>query len=138
MVETAADRRPGSGLWQRGQAGFTRSTCEVHSRMNIFRVHFTWKEKEYRLKARSLDMTHPYFVAIMDLVLPEESSVLINPADDDLRKQFGHVRQLMLPFQSVSLIEEFTEDPDSKTERKDKKEPQKGEVLVTDRFSRKS
>ena len=23
--------------------------------MNIFRVHFTWKEKEYELKARSLD-----------------------------------------------------------------------------------
>ena len=38
--------------------------------MNIFRVHFTWKEKEYALKATSLDMTHPYFVSIKDLVLP--------------------------------------------------------------------
>ncbi|MGI9570426.1 MAG: DUF1820 family protein, partial [Desulfobulbia bacterium] len=53
--------------------------------MNIFRVHFTWKEKQYELKARSLDMTHPYFVSIKDLVLPEENSVLINPADDELR-----------------------------------------------------
>ena len=34
--------------------------------MNIFRVHFTWKEKEYELKARSLDMTHPYFVSELE------------------------------------------------------------------------
>ena len=103
--------------------------------MNIFRVHFTWKEKEYELKARSLDMTHPYFVAIKDLVLPADNGVLINPADDEIRKNFSDVRQLMLPFQSVSLIEEFTEDPDAK---RTLAEPPKGEVLVTDRFKKRS
>ena len=103
--------------------------------MNIFRVHFTWKEKQYELKAHSLDMTHPYFVSIKDLVLPEESSVLINPADDELRKNFSEVRQLMLPFQSVSLIEEFTEDPDAK---RTVQEPPKGGMVVTDRFTKRS
>ena len=100
---------------------------------NIFRVHFTWKEKQYELKARSLDMTHPYFVSIMDLVLPEEGGVLINPADDEIRRNFSGVRQLMLPFQSVSLIEEFTEDPDAKPGSL----LPKGEMVVTDRFPRK-
>ena len=105
--------------------------------MNIFRVHFTWKEKAYELKARSLDMTHPYFVSIKDLVLPEESSVLINPADDEIRKNFSGVRQLMLPFQSVSLIEEFTEDPDAdKTSPTPR--PPKGEVVHTGRFNKRS
>lgn len=99
--------------------------------MNIFRVHFTWKEKEYILKAQSLDMTHPYFVSIKDLVLPEKSSVLINPADDEIRKNFGDVRQLMLPFQSVSLIEEYREDPDLK---KEEKKSSKGEVVKSDKF----
>jgi len=103
--------------------------------MNIFRVHFIWKEKEYTLKAHSLDMTHPYFVAIKDLLLPEESSVLINPADDEIRKNFGSVRQLMLPFQSVSLIEEFTEDPDLK---KEEAEPPKGEILISKHFKKSS
>lgn len=103
--------------------------------MNIFRVHFTWKEKEYELKARSLDMTHPYFVSIKDLVLPADNGVLINPADDEIRKNFADVRQLMLPFQSVSLIEEFTEDPDAKRATQ---APAKGEVVVTDRFHKKS
>ena len=102
--------------------------------MNIFRVHFTWKEKEYELKARSLDMTHPYFVSIKDLVLPEENGVLINPADDEIRKNFSDVRQLMLPFQSVSLIEEFTEDPDAK---RTLLAPPKGEVVVSDRFKKR-
>ncbi len=59
-------------------------------------------------------MTHPYFVCIKDLILPEEKSYLINPADDEIRKHFGGVRQLLLPFQSVSIIEEYIEDPDPK------------------------
>ena len=102
--------------------------------MNIFRVHFKWKEKEYILKAHSLDMTHPYFVCIKDLVLPKESPVLINPADDEIRRNFADVRQLMLPFQSVSLIEEYSKDPDSiRTEGT----PPKGEVLVNKRFIKK-
>jgi len=100
---------------------------------NVFRVHFTWKEKSYELKAHSLDMTHPYFVSIKDLVLPEDSGVLINPADDEIRKAFGDVRQLMLPFQSVSLIEEFTEDPDLKPDRG----LPRGEVVKPDRFQKK-
>ncbi len=111
--------------------------------MNIFRVHFTWKEKEYELKARSLDMTHPYFVSIKDLVLPEKNSVLINPADDEIRKNFSEVRQLMLPFQSVSLIEEFTEDPDARRSEpspsgnaRQQNQP-KGEVVLTDRFKKR-
>lgn len=103
--------------------------------MNVFRVHFTWKEKEYILKAHSLDMTHPYFVSIKDLLLPEPNSVLINLADDEIRKIFGDVRQLMLPFQSVSLIEEYTEDPDLK---KSSEKPAKGEVVITNRFLKKT
>ena len=109
--------------------------------MNIFRVHFTWKEKEYELKARSLDMTHPYFVSIKDLVLPADNGVLINPADDEIRRNFSEVRQLMLPFQSVSLIEEFTEDPDvrrSEFNPADRQSQPKGEVVLTDRFKKRS
>ncbi len=110
-------------------------SAEVRLFMNVFRVHFTWKEKEYILKAHSLDMTHPYFVAIKDLILPEKNSLLINPADDDIRKIFGEVRQLMLPFQSVSLIEEYTRDPDKK---EGEKKPARKEVVKTDLFVRKS
>lgn len=82
--------------------------------MSVFRVHFTWKGKDLELKACSLDMTHPYFVCIKDLLLPDGNSMVINPAYDEIRQRFAGVRQLMLPFQAVSLIEEFREDPDAK------------------------
>ena len=103
--------------------------------MPIYRVHFTWKEKEYVLKAKNLDLTHPYFVCIKDLVLPEESPVLITPADDEIRRTFQDVRQLMVPFQAVSLIEEFTSDPDN---GKQQSLAPKGEVVVDSRFRKKT
>jgi len=102
--------------------------------MSVYRVHFTWKEKEYILKAASLDISHPYYVCIKDLLLPSESSYLINPADDEVRKLFEGVRQLMLPFQSVSLIEEYPEDPAPK---KNSPEPATGKI-ITSKFTKKS
>jgi hypothetical protein len=78
--------------------------------VSIYRVHFTWKSKEVSLKARSLDLTHPYFVSIKDLILPENSSLIINPAEDEFREEFSEANHIMLPFQSVSLIEEIPED----------------------------
>ncbi len=78
--------------------------------MSIYRVHFKWKEKEVSLKARSLDLTHPYFVSIKDLILPKNSALIINPAEDEFRKDFAEAKHIMLPFQSVSLIEELDDE----------------------------
>lgn len=101
--------------------------------MAVYRIHFTWKEKEYILKATSLDLTHPYFVCIKDIMMPEEKSYLINPADDEIRKNFKGVRQLMIPFQSVSMVEEYPQDPDyEETESSSQKK------VIKDVFTRKS
>ncbi len=78
--------------------------------MSIYRVHFTWKEKQVLLKARSLDLTHPYFVSIKDLILTKTSRLVIDPAEDELFKEFGGSDHLMIPFQSVILIEEIKEE----------------------------
>jgi hypothetical protein len=78
--------------------------------MSLYRVHLTWKGKDVMLRARELDMTHPYFVSIRDLVFPEGNSVIIDPSQDEVRRTFGHAEHLLIPFQSVSLIEEVRED----------------------------
>ena len=78
--------------------------------MSLYRVHFKWKEKEIQLTAKSLDLTHPYFVSIKDIVLPEEKKLIIDPSDDDIRKTFGETNHIMIPFQSVILIEELEEE----------------------------
>lgn len=77
--------------------------------MSIYRVHFKWKGKDVVLCAKCLDLTHPYFVSIKDLFFPSGSSVIINPSEDDLKRAFGEVSHLMIPFQTVSLIEELPE-----------------------------
>jgi hypothetical protein len=78
--------------------------------LSLYRVHFKWKEKEIQLTAKSLDLTHPYFVSIKDIVLPEEKKLIIDPSDDDIRKTFGETNHIMIPFQSVILIEELEEE----------------------------
>lgn len=78
--------------------------------MSLYKVHFTWKKKEAVLKARSLDLTHPYFVSIKDLVFSQESRLIIDPSEDEMAGTFGGTDHLMIPFQTVSLIEEFSDE----------------------------
>lgn len=82
--------------------------------MSLYRVHFKWREKEIELTARSLDLTHPYFVSIKNLVFPTEEKLVINPSEEETRRVFGASDHLMIPFQTVSLIEELPDDQDRK------------------------
>jgi len=77
--------------------------------LSLYRVHFKWREKEIKRTARSLDLTHPYFVSIKDLVFDKKEKIIINPAEDDVLRAFGGSKHLMIPFQTVSLIEEIDE-----------------------------
>jgi hypothetical protein len=78
--------------------------------VSLYRVHFKWKEKEVELMARSLDLTHPYFVSIKNLVFSTEQKLVINPGEEETRKTFGKADHLMIPFQTVVLIEELSEN----------------------------
>ena len=83
-------------------------------RLSIYRVHFKWKEREIELMARSLDLTHPYFVSIKSLVFPTEQKLIINPSEEEVRKTFGRSDHLMIPFQTVILIEELPDTAEGK------------------------
>jgi hypothetical protein len=73
-------------------------------------VHLKWNDKDVTLRARGLDLTHPYFVSITDLVFPEENKLIIDPSEDEVRKTFGEADHLMIPFQTVTLIEEIKDE----------------------------
>ena len=75
----------------------------------MYRVHFKWKGKEVQLTAKSLDLTHPYFVSIKDIVFKSDQQIIINPTAEDVRRTFGRAEHLMIPFQTVALIEELPE-----------------------------
>ncbi len=55
-------------------------------------------------------MTHPYFVSIKGLIFSKGSHLIIDPSEDELRHEFGEAEHLMIPFQSVALIEELDEN----------------------------
>jgi hypothetical protein len=76
-------------------------------------VHLKWNDKDVTLQARGLDLTHPYFVSITDLVFPEGNKIIIDPSEDEVRRTFGEADHLMIPFQSVTLIEEIKEEKPS-------------------------
>ena len=78
--------------------------------MSVYRVYFKWKGKEISLSAKQLDLTHPYFVSIKDLIFDDSSKLIINPSEDEIRKTFLKSKHLMIPFQAVILIEELKND----------------------------
>ena len=82
--------------------------------MPLYRVHFKWKNKEIQLTAKDLDLTHPYFVSIKNLVFEKDRRLIINPSEEDIRNTFSRSNHLMIPFQSVILIEEVKEDHETK------------------------
>lgn len=82
--------------------------------MALYRVHFKWKDREVQLTAKSLDLTHPYFVSIKDLVFPKGKKIIIDPQEEEVRKTFSEADHLMIPFQSVIIIEELSEEGKSK------------------------
>ncbi len=82
--------------------------------MTLYRVHFRWRSKEVQLVAESLDLTHPYFVSIKGIVFEEDEKLIINPSEEEVRRTFGEASHLMIPFQTVSLIEEFATDSGSR------------------------
>ena len=82
--------------------------------VTLYRVHFRWRNKEVQLVAESLDLTHPYFVSIKGIVFKEDGKLIINPSEEEIRRAFGEASHLMIPFQTVSLIEEFAADSGSR------------------------
>lgn len=79
--------------------------------MSLYRIHFRWKEKDVSLRARGLDLTHPYFVSMTELQFPTENSRIIDPTQDELRRDFGSAKNVMVPIGNVSLIEELEDTP---------------------------
>mgnify|MGYP006299507783 FL=1 len=78
--------------------------------MSVYKVHFKLKENEIFLTAKSLDKTHPYFVSIKDLIFSTKNKLIIDPTEDEVKNRFGEVEHIMIPFQSVTFIEEYSDE----------------------------
>ena len=80
-------------------------------KQSIYRIYFTSREQAYELYARHVRQSELYgFIEIEGLLFGERSSVVVDPAEESLRKEFGGVRKIMLPFQSVHRIDEVEKE----------------------------
>jgi len=71
----------------------------------LFKVHFKLEDEDYQLVAADLDLTHPYFVSIKEMDLDYEEGMVVNPHLENTKKRFKDTNNIMIPFQSVILIE---------------------------------
>ncbi len=75
--------------------------------MRIFRISFLNTGKVYQLHAQQVAQSDLYgFIEISELLFGEHTSVVIDPAEEKLKSEFGGVQRLMLPMHAIIRIEE--------------------------------
>jgi len=71
----------------------------------LYKVHFRLQDEDFEMVAHSLDLTHPYFVSIKDFDFTYQEGLVVNPFLENTKKRFKDTTSIMIPFQSVVLIE---------------------------------
>jgi len=81
----------------------------------IFRIFLTFLDRNYELYARKVGQADIYgFVEIEGLLFGERSSVVVDPAEEALRKEFSGVKKIMVPFQSIHRIDQVEKEGQAK------------------------
>ena len=73
----------------------------------LFKVVFLNRSKVYELYARDVYSSEIYgFIYVAELVFDQNTTIVIDPAEEKLKDEFANVNVLHLPMQSVIRIEE--------------------------------
>lgn len=77
----------------------------------IFRITFSNQGKIYELYARNVSQSDLYgFVVIEDILYGERSSIVVDPAEEQLKREFNGVRRTMVPYHAVQRIDEVEKE----------------------------
>lgn len=83
--------------------------------MQIFRISFINHGKVYEIYAETVRQGDLYgFVEIAGIIFGETSSVVIDPAEEKLKAEFGGVSKTLVPIHSVIRIDEVKKQGQSK------------------------
>ncbi len=87
---------------------------------SIFRVIFHNQGKIYELYAREVSQaTMIGFIEIGDLIFGERSKLLVDPAEEKLKSEFGDVKHTYIPHHSVIRIDEVEKEGKNKIHESD-------------------
>ncbi len=74
---------------------------------NVFKVIFYNNDKLYEIYARELDNSNLFgFIEVEEIIFGEQSSVLVDPAEEKLKSEFGNVTRTYIPMHNVIRIDE--------------------------------
>lgn len=83
--------------------------------MRIFRVLFVNQGKVYQLYAESVSQAEVYgFVEIKGLIFGENAGLVIDPAEEKLKTEFGGVSRTLVPMHAVIRVDEVEKRGQSK------------------------
>lgn len=82
---------------------------------SIYKVIFLNQGKVYELYVRSAHQSDLYgFIEAEELIFGEQSSLLVNPAEERLQGEFAGVRRTFIPIHSIIRIDEVEKEGVSK------------------------
>ncbi len=78
---------------------------------HIYRIFFTSQGKSYEVYARKVSQGDLYgFIEIEEIVFGEKSTMVIDPSEEALKKEFASVRRLHIPYHQISRIDEVEKE----------------------------
>jgi hypothetical protein len=82
---------------------------------SIFRIFYTSQGKGYEIYARKVDQGDLYgFIVIEEIVFGEKSEIVVDPNEEALKNEFAGVKRLMIPYHSISRIDEVEKEGQAK------------------------
>jgi hypothetical protein len=73
----------------------------------IYKVIFLNQDKVYEVFARAIYQSELYgFIEVEEFVFGENSQVIVDPAEEKLRNEFGGVNRSYIPMHSIVRIDE--------------------------------
>ncbi|PLY00299.1 MAG: DUF1820 domain-containing protein [Desulfuromonas sp.] len=77
----------------------------------MFRIIFTSQGKGYELYARKINQGEMYgFVEIEEIVFGERTNLVVDPSEEALRREFSGIKKMLIPFHSISRIDEVEKE----------------------------
>ncbi len=87
----------------------------MNKKKSVFRIFFSSQGKGYEIYARKVNQSDIYgFVEIEEIVFGEKSAIVLDPNEEALKNEFASVKRLMIPYHSISRIDEVEKEGQAK------------------------
>ena len=87
----------------------------MNQKKSVFRIFFSSQGKGYEIYARKINQSDIYgFVEVEEIVFGEKSAIVVDPNEEALKNEFASVKRLMIPYHSISRIDEVEKEGQAK------------------------